>query len=243
MTEPTVELLPQFSTPNPDRVSAVAARGDHLDHSLVGDGLRRALNDITSGGSIESNSSKIADFIAQLLRRGHFGPFEHAQAFFVAEGISRDQMAQITRHRHMSWDVQSMRYVDFDDAEFTIPPEAEGESLEIEAENIEDAVEYPADQMMKDQYEECLETYKDLLESGVEREDARKVLPIGTEVNMSFSGNLRSLFHVFDLRVSGKAQDDTRGFTQQVLEETRDWAPLSTSAYEEHVKGNSLRAP
>lgn len=249
MSETTVELREAYSTPNPDELAAIAARGDHLDGSLVGDGLHEALDSIKDGDEGDKGITALGKFLEQLLRRGHFGPFEHPQAFFVVEGLSRDQMAQITRHRHMSWDVQSMRYVDFSDATFTMPPEAEEETVERFPPD-EDGVDLDmpgmdvsADAVMERSYQEALRHYNDLVEAGVEKEDARKVLPIGTEVNMSFSASLRSLFHVFDLRVSGKAQDDTRHFTEQVLEQTREWAPLSTGYYEEHAKGNSLRAP
>jgi thymidylate synthase, flavin-dependent len=250
MSETTVELREEYSTPNPDELAAIAARGDHLDGSLVGDGLYEALDEIKDGDDGNKGITALGKFLEQLLRRGHFGPFEHPQAFFVVEGISRDQMAQITRHRHMSWDVQSMRYVDFSDASFTLPPEAEDEAVEVYPPKEDSDVdldmpplEVSAESVMERAYQEAQRHYNDLVEAGVEKEDARKVLPIGTEINMSFSASLRSLFHVFDLRVSGKAQDDTRRFTEQLLEETRDWAPLSTGYYEERVKGNSLQAP
>lgn len=52
--------------------------------------------------------------IVHLLQHGHYGPFEHPPATFAIEGMSRACMAQLTRHRHVSFDVQSMRYVAFD---------------------------------------------------------------------------------------------------------------------------------
>jgi thymidylate synthase (FAD) len=239
-----VELKTEFSTPNPDKLAAVAARGDYLDHSLIGDGLNRAADSIGEEG--QSNNEALTDFIEQLLQRGHFGPFEHPRAYFAVEGLSRDQMAQVTRHRvGFSFDVQSMRYVNFEGASFTTPPEVEEATLELETDTltVDGPVEVPAESLMKEAYDTALDRYQDLIEAGVEKEDARKVLPIGTEVNMTFSANLRALMHVFDLRVSGAAQDDTRGFAEQILEETREWAPITVNEYEEHVKNQSLNSP
>jgi len=51
------------------------------------------------------------------MQPGHYGPFEHPSATFAAEGMSRACMAQLTRHRHVSFDVQSMRYVAFDEVD------------------------------------------------------------------------------------------------------------------------------
>jgi len=245
---PTVELKTEYSTPRPDEAAVIAARGDHMEESLIGDeGVDSALSGIDAAEEDDGRSERMRKFIEQMLRRGHFGPFEHPTAFFAVEGITRDQMAQITRHRAgVSWDVQSMRYVDFSDAEAEIPEGIEAHDLEIKYENLEgenDTTEVNAHTLMQESYDNAFAYYDDLLEAGVDEEDARKVLPIGTKVNMTFTANLRALMHIFDLRISGAAQHDTRGFTQQVMDATREWAPISISEYEEHVKGSSLNSP
>ncbi|OYD08564.1 hypothetical protein CHM34_06985 [Paludifilum halophilum] len=38
---------------------------------------------------------------------------EHLNYTFAIEGLSRSALAQLTRHRHMSFSVQSQRYVKF----------------------------------------------------------------------------------------------------------------------------------
>jgi thymidylate synthase (FAD) len=40
-----------------------------------------------------------------------------------------------------------------------------------------------------------------------------------------------------------KAQWEAREFATKVLDECKEWSPLVFNAYEEHLKGNSLRAP
>jgi len=241
---PDVELKTEYSTPNPDEAVVVAARGDYMDDSLIGDeSVESALNGIRKADPDDPKRERMRKFIEQMLQRGHFGPFEHPRAFFAVEGITRDQMAQITRHRvGVSFDVQSMRYVDFSYAEAETPDTAEGKSKEIHPEQM-DSFEISATTVFKNGYESAFERYRDLREMGMEPEDARKVLPIGTKVNMTFSASLRALMHIFDLRVSGAAQHDTRGFTQQVMDLTEGWAPISMSEYQEHVKGRSLNAP
>jgi len=238
-----VELKTEYSTPNPDEATVVAARGDYMKKSLIGDeSVETALNGIRKADPGDPKRERMRKFIEQMLQRGHFGPFEHPRAFFAVEGITRDQMAQITRHRvGVSFDVQSMRYVDFSDAEAEVPETASDVTLDIEVE--EESAEYPVENIYRESYESSLDFYRDLREAGMEPEDARKVLPIGTKVNMTFTASLRALMHIFDLRVSGAAQHDTRGFTQQVMDLTEDWAPISMSEYKEHVKGQSLNAP
>lgn len=242
---PTVELKTEYSTSNPDEVAMIAARGDHMEESLLGEsGVDTALRDFNKAEEGDSKRERMRKFIEQMLQRGHFGPFEHAKAFFAVEGITRDQMAQITRHRAgVSFDVQSMRYVDFSEGEAEIPDCIEGQEVEIKDPVVDEDILIPSKELFRDAYDHSFYQYKKLVESGVDREDARKVLPIGTKVNMTFSANLRALMHIFDLRISGAAQHDTRGFTQQVMDEVREWAPITISEYEEHVKGSSLNSP
>jgi len=243
---PDVELKTEYSTPNPDEAVVVAARGDYMDDSLIGEeSVESALNGIRKADPDDPKRERMRKFIEQMLQRGHFGPFEHPRAFFAVEGITRDQMAQITRHRvGVSFDVQSMRYVDFSDAEAEVPDGIDG--LEIDHFLPDEEFEkftLSAEYEMEQAYEDSFDSYRRLRESGMEPEDARKVLPIGTKVNMTFTASLRALMHIFDLRVSGAAQHDTMGFTQQVMDLTEGWAPISMSEYQEHVKGRSLNAP
>ena len=87
------------------------------------------------------------------------------------------------------------------------------------------------------------DTYSNLVEEGVPGEDARFVTPLATAVNMCVSGNLRSFFHVIDMRHAGNAQWEVRELAEKMLEELRDFAPLSVAKYEEHAKGASKNAP
>lgn len=208
-----VQLREDLSTPLPDDPPIIAARGDHMSEGLIEKTLSEAM---------EGTDKSREEFLGELIRRGHFGPFEHSSAFFAVENISRVVMAQVTRHRHMSFDVQSMRYVDFDDKDPVVPPQFDDTTLEI------DGIAMP------------MRAYR---KSDLDNEIARYGLPLATPVNMTFTANIRSLFHLFDLRISGKAQEETMVFAKLVRALAKEWAPLSFEAYEEHTNNNSLRAP
>lgn len=53
-------------------------------------------------------------FLDKLASMGHESPLEHAYFTFGIEGVSRALLAQITRHRIVSFRVQSQRYVKSD---------------------------------------------------------------------------------------------------------------------------------
>ena len=220
-----VTLRKENSTTNPDNAAIRAARGDYMSESLVGKSIEDAMS-----GTEKSRE----ELIAGLLRSGHFGPFEHCQAYFHVEDISRVAMAQVTRHRHMSFDVQSQRYVNFGDKNVVIPPSFVDEGA-MHSHKFVDKLER--------HWEESVRRYDEALDYGIPKEDARFFLPQATPVNLTVSANARSLMHFQDLRNSGAAQWEAREFAQQVLEQCEEWAPLTFEGYKEYINHNSLRAP
>ena len=106
-----VQLLE--ATEDPERLICKAARNDYSD-GFVGEQSFETTMDEVEGDTLREKQETL---IGHLLDHGHFGPFEHVQATFAVEGMSRSCMAQLTRHRHVSFDVQSMRYVAFDEVD------------------------------------------------------------------------------------------------------------------------------
>lgn len=229
-----VQLREELSTKNPDDVAALAARGDYMEDSLVDKDIHEVLQGVSTDSDDYCPQESLEVIHERLLRRGHFGPYEHPQAFFVCEGVSRVCMAQVTRHRHMSFDVQSMRYCSFEDSDVKVPPTFVDEN-EIAPEKWK--------QVCKRHFEKSVTVYKEMVEDGIPKEDARFVLPVGTKVNMSFSANARTLMHLIDMRHSGDTQWEARNFAKQVLDEASEWSPITFSMYRDHAKGSSKKAP
>jgi len=174
-------------------------------------------------------------FIEKQLSRGHYGPWEHPSITFAVEGVSRVTMAQITRHRHMTFDIQSMRYADFSEQEIVTPVslrDPDHFSRETGVVDVEDR------DLLRGEYEEALdelvELYERLVRSGVPKEDARFILPLGTTVNMTFSGNARTFLHLLDMRKKANAQWEIRELSEALLDELFEWCPYTFRYYEEH---------
>lgn len=132
--------------------------------------------------------------VKNLDKLGHYSVFEHAFYTFKIEGISRDCLAQLTRHRHASYTVRSQRYCDESEVEFVIPN------------NVEEDTKMVIGSLLGNMQS----AYKKLLKVGVKREDARAILPGATSTDLYMTLNLRELLHIFDLRVSEKAQEEIR---------------------------------
>jgi thymidylate synthase (FAD) len=173
------------------------------------------------------------------MRSGHWGPFEHPQATFAVKGVSRACMAQLTRHRHASFDVMSLRYVELDDDEplknrFAFPDTFSNDET-VSREGVEEInlSEEERLDMAEEIYTKSIQYYNDLVESGVPKEDARMLLPLGTKVNLTFSMNARALMHLFDMRLKSDAQWEIREMTKKTLEHCKEWMPHTFNLYEE----------
>jgi len=230
-----VQLLE--ATDDPEEVVCRTARGDYSSDSVGPDRSFAEVMESVDGDDVQEKTETLID---HLMRSGHYGPFEHPTATFAVEGVSRACMAQLTRHRHASFDVMSMRYVDLSGADprerFTFPDSFDAEEV-VSREGV-DEVTMSAEERTETAtavYEHCKAAYEELVDAGVPKEDARMLLPIGTQVNLTFSMNARAVMHLLDMRMKADAQWEIRDLSERVLEHCRDWMPYTFERYaEEH---------
>ena len=242
-----VELLE--ATDDPERLICQGARNDYMSE-FVGDLPFDEVMGTTDGETI---ADKQETLIHHLMDHGHFGPFEHPHATFAIKGVSRSCMAQLTRHRHVSFDVQSMRYVAFDDVDpadvregemVVIPPSATdpdwvGRNQKVGDVDADDVAK--REEIFKDTIQSAVESYQELLDLGMPPEDARFVLPIGTKVNIVMTLNARMLMHVADMRAAADSQWEIREMTEEVLDLAEEWCPITFEYYNEELKGRKNR--
>jgi thymidylate synthase (FAD) len=144
-----------------------------------------------------------------ITKSGHTSTLEHINYTFLIEGVSRSLLAQITRHRHLSFSVQSQRYVRMGSEDksggfgYVNPPSLEGKVKEIR----DDHDEWPdmtADEIFQYAMEYSQRAYDDLRKAGVPPEDARMVLPNAAVCNIVMTGNLRTMLDFYKKRKTGK---------------------------------------
>ena len=154
-----------------------------------------------------------------LFEQGHFSILEHASATFYLTGVSRALLAEITRHRHLSFSVMSQRFVDESDANIVIPPAARGsEKLTWEFENAAAGARHS--------YRELVEA---LLDSGLARKQAREaaraVLPNMVETRIVVTGNLRAWHEVIERRTAPDADAEFQEVAGLIRDELKKLAP------------------
>ncbi len=245
-----VEVLE--STDNAEQVICKAARGDYMS----GWNARESFDDIMSVVNCEDRhheraadnnyypdetadtEAKMIAFLEKQYARGHFGPAEHAHISLSVEGVSRSAMAQITRHRHMSFDVQSQRYVDFSEKRAVMPRSMESDaslSREKGLVDLDERAKEKARYAYEEVTEQAFEAYETLVDQGVPKEDARFVLPEGTPVNMTISGNARSMMHVLNLRQKASSQWEIRELANRIGDILEGWIPYTGHWFSENA--------
>jgi len=151
--------------------------------------------------------------IRHIVTSGHTSTLEHIHFVFVLEGVSRSLLAQLTRHRHLSFSVQSQRYVKFGSSDKS------GGFDYVWPETIADQPQEVWD-VYSDFMKEVQNIYDSLRKLGVPAEDARMVLPNAATCNLVMSGNLRSLLDFYSKRGEGThAQHEIKQLAEEIKRE------------------------
>jgi len=199
-------------TPDPLRTVALAAR---LCYSPVG------IEDIDK----DLGDDDVAKLVGFIIKSGHLSTTEHISFNFAVEGISRAASHQVVRHRLASYNQQSQRYVRFKgDYEYITPPSIKEKDLE---------------KKYKDVMEKTVSFYKDMLDEGIEAEDARYILPNAFETKMVITMNGRELLHFFTLRCCNRSQWEIREMSIEMLKLVKKACPIVF----DNAGPNCLRGP
>jgi thymidylate synthase (FAD) len=160
--------------------------------------------------------------IRHIINSGHTSTMEHINFTFAIEGVSRSLLAQLTRHRHFSYSVQSQRYVKFGSED-----KAQGFDYVV-PESIEknDKLDYKA---MMDSIQHM---YDLMREAGVPAEDARYILPNAATCNLTFTGNLRSILEFYSKRnPTTHAQYEITQLAEKIKDAVIEVEPWSESFF------------
>jgi thymidylate synthase (FAD) len=231
-----VEIRLLSITDEPERLVCRCARNDYYDGKVWQDDFPTVM----AGVKGDSLDEKKRNLLEKLMLRGHWGVFEHPQMTLWFR-VSRACMAQITRHRHVSFDIQSMRYVDFSEVDPTSEEDVKRprtwDAEKVTAREGTRAITMPVDEredLIEATYEQCVDAYNQLVEAGMPKEDARMLLPIGTKVNITASMNLRTAFHIISMRGAGDAQAEIQELADGIRSVVEDNLPTAMRIWNEN---------
>ena len=192
----TVELV--WATPNAEQLITKMARVSNPDN--------------------ESNMETAPRLLQYLIKHKHWSPFELAN-MCVKISTQRDISAQILRHRSFTFQEFSTRYAVVNNG-IDIPAlrRQDYKNRQNSFDDIDPDTIHKYTGRILDLFTEVHTLYNDMLEDGVAKETARRILPLCTNTTLYMSGTLRSWIHYIELRADVATQLEHRRIAESVKE-------------------------
>jgi thymidylate synthase (FAD) len=192
---------------------------------------------------LNQNVTKIredrGDYLLNILRSGHGSVLTHAWFNFVIHNGSRVFTAEMNRHAvGTAISEQSLRYVRLDeDIPFRLPREVlKPESIQM----MEEAVGYLEGVVGEIYKTEGIESSEDFFSKKTITSAVRRIAPLGMATEEGWSGNVRSIRHVIEMRTDPHAEEEIRIVADQIARKMQRACPLLFGDYEEvEVEGSS----
>lgn len=118
--------------------------------------------------------------------------WEFVDYIFKISGVSRAFTHQLVRTRNASYAQEAQRAVDVSSSEWITP----------------DKYDVGLTEMYDDFMSSSLDNYTSLINSGMQRQDARGVIPTNIATSIMMKANLRTLHNMAELRLCYKAQGE-----------------------------------
>lgn len=142
-------------------------------------------------------------------KAGHLSLLEHAYATFDIE-MSQKCLAQITRHRQLSFTVKSTRGTDFSDGGYFDSQEHDWGDIPhhtVVADCINKIIE------------KQIQEYQLLIQDGIPYQIAAYVLPLATNVTMTVTGNLRAWLEYLPKRLCKRASREHQAIAREIFKQ------------------------
>ena len=181
------------------------------------------------------DNEKISGLLAYCIKHGHWSVFE--QAFMTVEiNTTRGLAAQILRHRSFTFQEFSQRYADSTMlSESIATPQLRRQDTKNRQNSIDDVDDYTTQRFeikMRSHFEQAIELYKEMLDSGIAKECARFVLPLATPTRLYMTGSVRSWIHYVDLRSAHGTQKEHMDVAEEVRSIFNEQFPVVAKALE-----------
>lgn len=182
------------------------------------------------------------NLIRYLMRHEHTTPFEMCEVKFHIK-LPIFVMRQLVRHRTASMNEYSARYSVLTD-EFYIP---ELEQIQKQSTTNKQGREESAwgfqekrdiQHAFQRSFHNAYKEYASLLgkeDSGLARELARSVLPVGGYTELYWKANLKNFLHMARLRMDPHAQWEIRAFARAMYDLVKPLFPEACSAFEDYA--------
>lgn len=220
-----IELLGGYTKDELDsRIKKVAAAGK----------LSRYPGNVLEVLETCNDTEKNIKLIKRIIGMGHKSIIEHDYLVFALCDVTPIVEQTIIGNRLTSFTIKSRREVDFRNVGFYIP-DFRDKSLNIHKDN----------EKLKEKYithmKYLFNTYGDIVDLGINKEDARFVLPYSYHSNIIMGLDARELEKLIISLVSGHLSEinDLKDFGNELLSITREYVPYLTDSIDKEMEKNT----
>ena len=198
---------------------------------------------VSFGGRSDTFEEKDRKLSKFLIKHKHFSPFRHQHVMFIIkapEFVMRQWYKHVvgieTTSAHVTkdhaWNEISGRYVPYD--EFYEPTEFRKQSEDNKQASdglVEDQIK--ATMMWREAQTKTIETYKELLDMGMAKEQARSILPLTVYTKVWWTASFQSIMNFIELRDEPTSQVEIKEYARALKEIMLDIFPETTNLWGE----------
>jgi len=198
---------------------------------------------VSFGGRSDTFEEKDRKLSKFLIKHKHFSPFRHQHVMFIIKApelVMRQWYKHVvgieTTSAHVTkdhaWNEISGRYVPYD--EFYEPTEFRKQSEDNKQASdglVEDQIK--ATMMWREAQTKTIETYKELLDMGMAKEQARSILPLTVYTKVWWTASFQSIMNFIELRDEPTSQVEIQEYARALKEIMLDIFPETTNLWGE----------
>lgn len=157
----------------------------------------------------QDNDETAPRLLRYLIKHAHYSPFEMATMCVKIE-TERDIAAQILRHRSFFYQEFSTRYSKTDIANAPHQRLQDHKNRQNSIDKLEPQMQEYWAERTSDVIARSFTLYEQMLEEGIAKETARRILPLCTPTTLYMHSTLRSWIHYIQLRSGPETQAEHR---------------------------------
>lgn len=150
-----------------------------------------------------------------LMKAEHWSPLEMV-SFCVKIRTTRDVSAQLTRHWSMRFQEYSQRYSKVERPEVPTLRKQGKTNRQTSTDDLPEDIKHKFEDKISDLFTQTHSLYEEMLEAGVARESARRILPMCSGTDLFMHGNARSWVTFLKTRLAPDTQPECQEIARQI---------------------------
>lgn len=160
-----------------------------------------------SNPSNQMNTKTSGKLLSYCIKNKHWSVFEHIN-MTVEITTSRAIAAQILRHRSFVFQEFSQRYSEVVNVEIYPARRQDTKNRQNSVDDMEEDIKEWFEGAQEGMANVAVSLYKEALEKGIAKEQARFLLPLSTQTTIYMTGNIRNWIHYIELRSENGTQKE-----------------------------------